>query len=134
MNAITAATPLTAVDLTKLGVTKLSGPSPSQLLTESAPPASNTPADNDLSNLYATIQKDGKTIATFYKGGLMVTPDNLALPNDLAMAGHGLSLANQRIQQMLDMYGGKVEYAQDARTRSTSAMAATLFSAQVAGQ
>ena len=131
MNVSATATSLAAIDLTKLTVTKASEPWP----TETAPPdTSATPADNDPSNLYATIQKDGKTVATFYKSGLMVTPNGEALPNDLAVDGHGVSLANQRIQQMLKMYGGDVEYAQDARTRNTSAMAATLFSAQVAGQ
>jgi hypothetical protein len=47
-----------------------------------APPAS-VDADNDPSKLYATIQKDGKTIAIFYTSGAMVTPNGGLLPANL---------------------------------------------------
>ena len=47
-----------------------------------APPAS-VDADNDPSKLYATIEKDGKTIATFYTSGTMVTPNGGPLPANL---------------------------------------------------
>ena len=129
MSVIPSANPLIAIDVAKLTVAKTQGSS--TWPTAAAPPAANAPADNDPSNRYATIQKDGKTIATFYRSGLMVAPNGVALPNDLAIDGHGLSLANQRIQQMLKMYGGDVEYVQDTRMRGNSAAAATLFAAQL---
>ena len=53
-----------------------------------APPAS-VDADNDPSKLYATIEKDGKTIATFYTSGTMVTPNGGPLPANLQVDGHG---------------------------------------------
>ena len=43
-------------------------------------------------------------------------------------------LANRRVQQILKMYGGDVEYIQDTRTQAASVAAATLFAAQQAGQ
>ena len=52
-----------------------------------APPAS-VDADNDPSKLYATIEKDGKTIATFYTSGAMVTPNGGPLPANLQVDGH----------------------------------------------
>jgi hypothetical protein len=78
-----------------------------------APPAS-VDADNDPSKLYATIQKDGKTIATLYASGAMVTPDGGPLPANLQVDGHGVALAEARIRQMLDLLGGTVSYTQNA--------------------
>jgi hypothetical protein len=77
-------------------------------------------ADIDPSNHYATIRKDGKTIATVYSEWFCGTPNGDALPNDLAADGEGLSLANRRIQQILKMYGGDVEYIQATRTQAAS--------------
>lgn len=78
-----------------------------------APPAS-VDADNDPSKLYATIQKDGKTIATLYTSEAMVTPDGGPLPANLQVDGHGVALAEARIRQMLDLLGGTVSYTQNA--------------------
>jgi hypothetical protein len=97
------------------------------------PPIGSINTDNDPSKLYATIQKDGKTIATFWTSGAMMTP-NGGTPPDLAVEGHGISLANTRIQQMLREYGGTIQYTQESRTRNSSAGAASLFAAQLAAQ
>ena len=98
-----------------------------------APPAS-VDADNDPSKLYATIQKDGKTIATFYTSGTMVTPNGGPLPANLQVDGHGVALADARIRQMLDLAGGTVSYRQNAPSLNSSANASVLFMAQLAGQ
>jgi len=99
------------------------------------PPVGQVNADNDPKNLYATIQKNGKTIATVYRSGLLVTPNGEQLPADLVSDGATpLSVADARIRQMLAMHGGTVNYAQSMRAVSTPASAATLFAAQLAGQ
>ena len=98
------------------------------------PPGAQAAADNDPSKLYATIQKDGKTLATFYTSGLMVNPSDVKVPDDLAADGTGRSLADQRIQQMLQATGGQVSYAQDVRAQAASAGANTYFLAQLAAQ
>jgi hypothetical protein len=100
-----------------------------------APPAS-VDADNDPSKLYATIQKDGKTIATFYTSGAMVTPNGGPLPANLQVDGHGVALADARIRQMLDLVGGTVSYRQNAQSlnATANANASVLFMAQLAGQ
>jgi hypothetical protein len=103
-----------------------------------APPAPPTSvdADNDPSKLYATIQKDGKTIATLYTSGAMVTPDGGPLPASLQVDGHGVALAEARIRQMLDLAGGTVSYWQNAPALNAiaNANASVLFMAQLAGQ
>lgn len=131
MNVTPAANRLVALDLSKLLVTRDTGGS---LKPIEGTPVRTMTADIDPSNRYATIRKDGKTIATVYKSGFVETPNGHALPNDLAADGEGLSLANRRIQQILKMYGGDVEYIQDTRTQAASVAAATLFAAQQAGQ
>jgi hypothetical protein len=100
-----------------------------------APPAS-VDADNDPSKLYATIQKDGKTIATFYTSGAMVAPNGGSLPANLQVDGHGVALADARIRQMLDLIGGTVSYRQNAPSlnATANANASVLFMAQLAGQ
>jgi hypothetical protein len=100
-----------------------------------APPAS-VDADNDPSKLYATIEKDGKTIATFYTSGAMVTPNGGPQPANLQVDGHGVALANARIRQMLDLVGGTVSYRQNAPSLNApaNANASVLFMAQLAGQ
>jgi len=98
------------------------------------PPVGQADADNDPSKLYATIQKDGKTVATFYTSGLMVTPNAVQVPDDLVADGTGRSLANRRIQQMLQAIGGQVSYTQEVRAQATSAAAKTHFTAQLAAQ
>ena len=98
------------------------------------PPGAQADADNDPSKLYATIQKDGKTVATFYTSGLMVTPNAVQVPDDLVADGTGRSLANRRIQQMLQAIGGQVSYTQEVRAQATSAAAKTHFTAQLAAQ
>lgn len=75
-------------------------------------------ADNDPSNIYATLQKDGKTIATLYRSGALQTPNDLALPSNLSRDGVGIPLANKRLQQLQAIYGGTVTYAQNASTAS----------------
>ena len=130
MNVTPAANPLIALDLSRLLVSRDTGSS-LQPIPESS--VRTMTADIDPSNRYATIQKDGKTIATVYKSGFVETPNGHALPDDLAADEPGLSLANQRIQQILKMYGGNVEYIQDTRTQAASTTAATLFAAQQAG-
>ena len=131
MNVTPAANPVIALDLSKLLVARDTGTS---LTPIPDPPPRTGSLDTDPSNRYATIKKDGKTIATVYRNGFVETPNGEALPNDLAADGEGLSLANRRIQQILKMYGGDVEYFQDTRTQAASATAATLFAAQRAGQ
>ena len=98
------------------------------------PPGAQANADNDPSKQYATIQKDGRTVATFYSNGLMVNPSDVKVPDDLAADGTGRSLADQRIQQMLRATGGQVSYAQDVRAQAASAGANTYFLAQLAAQ
>lgn len=81
-------------------------------------------ADNDPSNIYATLQKDGKTIATLYRSGLLQTPNDVALPSNLSRDGLGIPLANKRLQQLQAIYGGTVTYAQNASTASGASSAA----------
>jgi len=131
MNVTPAANPVIALDLSKLLVARDTGTS---LTPIADAPVRTMQIDNDPSNRYATIRKDGKTIATVYRSGFIETSNGDALPNDLAADGQGLSLANQRTQQILKMYGGNVEYIQGTRTRAASAAAAKLFAAQRAGQ
>lgn len=100
---------------------------------ESARP-SDRKSDDDPSNLYATVQKNGKTIASLYIGGSMVTPNDVALPDNLSLDGQGTTLADQRIRQMLALHGGTVVYAQDVQARNAAAQAASLFTAQLSGQ
>jgi hypothetical protein len=96
--------------------------------------ATDRKSDDDPSNLYATIQKNGKTIASLYVGGSMVTPNDVALPGNLSWDGQGTILADRRIQQMLALHGGTVVYARDVQARNAAAQAASLFTAQLAGQ
>lgn len=96
--------------------------------------SSGIEADNDPRQLYATIKKDGQTIATFYASGLMLTSPGIPLPQGLANDGRGTSLADIRIRQMLAELGGSVEYLRDAERRAKSESAATLFAAQIAGR
>jgi hypothetical protein len=131
MNVTPAANPLIALDVSKLLVPRDTGVS---LKPIEGTAVRTMTADIDPSNHYATIRKDGKTIATVYRSGFVETPNGDALPNDLAADGEGLSLANRRIQQILKMYGGDVEYVQATRTQAASVAAATLFAAQQAGQ
>ena len=98
------------------------------------PPVGQADADNDPSKLYATIQKDGRTVATFYSNGLMVNPSDVKVPDDLAADGTGRSLADQRIQQMLRATGGQVSYARDVRAQAASVSANTYFLAQLAAR
>ena len=98
-----------------------------------APPAS-VDADNDPSKLYATIEKDGKTIATFYTSGTMVTPNGGPLPANLQVDGHGVVLADARIRQMLGLVGGTASYRQNAPSLNSTANASVLFATQLAGQ
>ncbi|WP_156650102.1 hypothetical protein [Methylobacterium sp. Leaf89] len=99
------------------------------------PPApGNVVADNDPSNQYATLEKNGRVLATVYKSGLISTPNEVQLPSDLANDGHGTSLADARLKQMLDMYGGEIKYTQDTMMQAASKTASTLFSAHLAGQ
>jgi hypothetical protein len=131
MNVNAAA--LKVIDMANAKITKLPGDRPALLNAPEPPPIGSVDADNDPSKLYATIQKDGKTIATFWTSGAMMTP-NGGTPSDLAVDGHGISLANTRIQQMLREYGGTVQYRQESRTQNSSAGAASLFTAQLAAQ
>jgi hypothetical protein len=101
MNVTPAANPVIALDLSKLLVARDTGPSPTPIAD---PPFRTMSLDTDPSNRYATIKKDGKTIATVYRSGFVETPHGEALPNDLAADGEGLSLANQRIQQILNVW------------------------------
>lgn len=83
---------------------------------------------------YATLQKDGRTIATLYPGGGLITESDIAPPEDLAKGEAGTALADQRIRQMLALHGGTVVYTQDVQARNAAAQAASLFTAQLAGQ
>ena len=87
------------------------------------------PADNAPENIYATIVKDGRTIATFDKKGGIMTPNDVAIPQNLAMAGG----PDPRIAQMLKLHGGTVEYVSDTRIKSESINAQTLFVTQQLG-
>jgi hypothetical protein len=125
---------------TTLPVRKLSGTEAAvadALWAPPAPPAS-VDADNDPSKLNATIQKDGKTIATFYTSGTMVTSNGGPLPANLQADGHGVALADARIRLMLDLVGGTVSYRHNApplnSTANSTANASALFTAQLAGQ
>ncbi|WP_156634343.1 hypothetical protein [Methylobacterium sp. Leaf113] len=98
------------------------------------PPVGSVNADNDPSKLYATIQKNGKLIGTFYTSGLSVTPNDMSLPKDYSIQGSGISLADTRIQQLLELYGGEVNYTRPRQDPNITINAATLFAAQLAGQ
>jgi len=95
-----------------------------------APPPLDVIADNHPSNIYATLERNGQTIATVYKSGGMMTPNAIGSPSNLASDGSGLPLAEQRLQQMLQLHGGTISYAQPRAQASASA--ATLFAAQLA--
>lgn len=68
------------------------------------------PPVDDLSLQYATLVKGGKTVATFYKNGVMAVPNDTILPAKLAIDGTGKALADERIAQMLKLLGGSVQY------------------------
>jgi hypothetical protein len=91
-------------------------------------------ADPPAAASYATVQKDGRTIATLYRGGGLLTASDIAPPEDLAKGEAGTALADQRIRQMLALHGGTVVYARDVQARNAAAQAASLFTAQLAGQ
>jgi len=103
-------------------------------LNRKPPPPDQVDADNSPSKRYAVLVKDGKVIATFYKSGLMVTPNSVRVPDDLSLNGDGTSLADIRIKQMQDMHGGTVEYTQAFNTVSRSKNSETLMTAQILGQ
>ena len=105
---------------------------PARARLQEAPPAGSIIADNHPSNIYATLQKHGQTIATLYKSGGMMTPNAIGLPADLSQSGIGLPLAEQRLQQMLQLYGGTVHYAQQAGSPPPPERASALFVAQLA--
>ncbi len=83
---------------------------------------------------YATIQRDGAAIATLYESGFLITAGNITPPADLSRGEAGTSLADQRIRQMLALHGGTVVYTQNVQARNAAAQAASLFTAQLAGQ
>ena len=89
-------------------------------------------ADNHPSNIYATLERNGQTIATLYKSGGIMTPDAVGLPSDLSNEGGGLPLAEKRLQQMLELHGGTVSYSRQNAAAPSSANATTLFAAQLA--
>ena len=68
------------------------------------------PSIDDDSLIYATLSKGGKTIATLYKDGQMMTPGSTPLPSNLASDGSGKALADKRLTQMLNLLGGEVQY------------------------
>jgi hypothetical protein len=131
VNVTPGANPVKALDLSKLLIARSEGQA---LRPVDGEPNTTMEIETDSSNRYATIQKNGKTIATVYRSGYVETPYVDELPYDRTADKPGLALANKRIQQMLEKYGGHVEYIQDTRTQAASATAATLFAAQRAGQ
>ncbi len=99
-------------------------------------PAAPTDAQPDSTQAasYATIQKDGRTIATLNRSGSLLTENDIAPPEDLAKGEAGTALADRRIRQMLARHGGTVVYTQDVQARNAAAQATSLFAAQLAGQ
>jgi hypothetical protein len=96
-------------------------------------------ADNHPSKTYATIEKNGLIVATIYEGGVMMTPNAIGVPPDLA--NDGPNLAERRLQQMHEALGGTITYAKQQKMPSQSqssvaqpqsnVSAATLFLAQL---
>ena len=89
-------------------------------------------ADNHPSNIYATLERNGQTIATLYKSGGIMTPNAIGMPSDLSNEGGGLPLAEKRLQQMLELHGGTVSYSRQNAAAPSSANATSLFAAQLA--
>lgn len=96
-----------------------------------APPAEHEIiADNHPSKTYATIEKNGRVVATIYESGGMMTPNDVGTPPDLA--NDGADLAERRLQQMQEMIGGTISYAKPkAASPQSGVSAATLFLAQM---
>lgn len=94
-------------------------------------PPADLIADNHPSNIYATLERNGQTIATIYKSGGMMTSNAVSLPSNLSNEGTGLPLAEQRLQQMLELHGGTVNYVRPAATPLPPERASSLFAAQL---
>jgi hypothetical protein len=87
-------------------------------------------ADNHPSKTYATIEKNGRVMATIYESGVMMTPNDVGTPPNLF--NDGPNLAERRLQQMQEMIGGTINYAKPKGTAPQSGVsAATLFLAQL---
>ena len=68
------------------------------------------PPVDDLSLQYAILVKGGQTVATVYKDGVMMVPNNVPVPTNLINDGSGAEIAAERIKQMLNLLGGKIVY------------------------
>jgi hypothetical protein len=138
MSITTPSTP--RYDLTAISVRKIS-PSDLQIQKASAEdiakmdeviknsfrrPAS--PADNDPSNVYATVKVGGKTVATIYNSGLVASDGRPSgtysqIANLPSMSGtdsslQGPNLAQKRLEEITKALGGTAEKASTAATQT----------------
>lgn len=86
-------------------------------------------ADNHPSKMYAQIEKGGRIVATIYESGVMMTPNDVGIPGDLA--NDGGNLAERRLQQMLEALGGTVQYKKQTVAPQSKVSAGNLFLAQL---
>ncbi len=68
------------------------------------------PPVDDLSLQYAILVKGGQTVATVYKDGVMMVPNNVPVPTNLINDGPRAEIAAERIKQMLSLLGGEIVY------------------------
>ncbi len=99
-------------------------------LSQEPPAEHDIVADNHPSKTYATIEKNGRIVATIYESGVMMTPNDVGRPGNLA--NDGPNLAERRLQQMQEMLGGTISYAKPKATPPQPGVSATtLFLAQL---
>ena len=81
-------------------------------------------ADNDPSNIHATVKVGGKVVATLYNSGASMTPNALAgTVGRLPSMGPeetltGPALAQKRAQEIAKALGGTIEQAATAQTQA----------------
>lgn len=84
---------------------------------------SRTASDpKDAQNFYASIQKDGKTVALVYKDGSYTLPSAVSAPADLANGTPGTALAEARLAQLGKAMGGTVQYAKGSAVQGLSSL------------
>ncbi|MDR3493787.1 MAG: hypothetical protein P4L82_04220 [Ancalomicrobiaceae bacterium] len=88
----------------------------------------------DAQNFYASIQKNGKTVALVYRDGSYTLPSAVSAPADLANGTPGTGLAETRLAQLGKALGGTVQYAKGGSVQGLSSLvqaASSQFLAQL---
>jgi len=70
-------------------------------------------------SLCATIEKDGRTLVTFFSNGIMKVPTDVDVPSDLPDDNQGQSVVDARIKAMQSLLNGTIHYFQSDRLQMT---------------